>query len=125
MVVPGVSHVCLLIELGPIYSSLADSLWFKMCEDHNLLKSYNGDLYGSGHTLVQRPGRVAQSATCLATDASLTADPGVVSSIPAQSHTLLEINYKIISTVILIPSAESFKKDCCKLEAKICARTTG
>ena len=25
------------------------------------------------------PGRVAQSITCLATDASLTADPGVVS----------------------------------------------
>ena len=32
-------------------------------------------------------GRVAQSVTCLATDASLTADPGVVSSIPAMSHT--------------------------------------
>ena len=32
------------------------------------------------------PGRVAQSVTCLATDASLTADPGVASSIPAQSH---------------------------------------
>ena len=31
------------------------------------------------HTRV--PGRVAQSVTCLATDASLTADPGVVSSI--------------------------------------------
>ena len=29
------------------------------------------------------PGRVAQSVTCLATDACLTADPGVASSIPA------------------------------------------
>ena len=29
------------------------------------------------------PGRVAQSVTCLAIDASLTADPGVASSIPA------------------------------------------
>ena len=28
------------------------------------------------------PGRVAQSVTCLATDACLTADPGVASSIP-------------------------------------------
>ena len=27
------------------------------------------------------PGRVAQSVTCLATDACLTADPGVASSI--------------------------------------------
>ena len=31
------------------------------------------------------PGRVAQSVTCLTTDASLTADPGVASSIPARS----------------------------------------
>ena len=30
------------------------------------------------------PGRVAQSVTCLATDACLTADPGVASSIPAR-----------------------------------------
>ena len=30
-----------------------------------------------------KPGRVAQSVTCLATDGSLTADPGVASSIPA------------------------------------------
>ena len=37
------------------------------------------------------PGRVAQSVTCLATDASLTADPGVASSIPARSHTFVEI----------------------------------
>ena len=57
------------------------------------------------------PGRVAQSVTC--TDASLTADPGVASSIPAWSHTFVEIDHEIISTVILPPSAESFKKVCC------------
>ena len=56
------------------------------------------------------PGRIAQSVTSLATDASLTADPGVTSSIPAQSHSFLEIDHEIISTVILLPSAESFKK---------------
>ena len=39
------------------------------------------------------PGRVAQSVTCLATDACLTADPGVASSIPARSHTFVEIDY--------------------------------
>ena len=38
------------------------------------------------------PGRVAQSVTCLATDASLIADPGVASSIPARSHTFVEIS---------------------------------
>ena len=71
------------------------------------------------------PGRVAQSVTCLATDASLTADPGVMSSIPARSHTFVEIDHEIISTVFLLPSAESFKKGCCQLQAKVCARSTG
>ena len=62
------------------------------------------------------PGRVAQSVTCLATDVSLTAAPGVASSIPARSHTFVEIDHGIISTVILLPSAESFKKGCCQLQ---------
>ena len=75
--------------------------------------------------LVVQPGRIAQSVTCLATDASLTADPGVASSIPARSHTFVEIDHETISTVILLPSAESFKKDSCQLQAKVCARSTG
>ena len=48
------------------------------------------------------------SVKCLATDASLTAAPGIASSIPARSHTFVEIDHEIISTVILLPSAESF-----------------
>ena len=71
------------------------------------------------------PGRVAQSVTCLATDACLTADPGVTSSIPAWSHTFVEIDHELISTVILLPSADSFKKGCCQLQAKVCAQITG
>ena len=51
-----------------------------------------------------------QSVTCLATDARLTADPGVASSIPAPSHTFVEIDHEIISMVILLPSADPFKK---------------
>ena len=47
------------------------------------------------------PGCVVQSVTCL------TADPGVANSIPAQSHTFMEIDYEIISTTILLPSADS------------------
>ena len=58
----------------------------------------------------------------LVTDAKLTADPGVASSIPAWSHTFVEIDHEIISTVILLPSAESFMKGCCQLQAKVCAR---
>ena len=71
------------------------------------------------------PGRIAQWVMCLATDVSLTADPGVASLIPAQSHTFVEIDHEIISTVILLPSAESFKKGCCQLQVKVCARSTG
>ena len=70
-------------------------------------------------------GRVAQSVTCLATDACLTEIPGVVSSIPARSHTFVEIDHEIISTVTLLSSADSFKKGCCQLQAKVCARITG
>ena len=58
----------------------------------------------------------------LVTDAKLAADPGVASSIPARSHTFVEIDHEIISTVILLPSAESFMKGCCQLQAKVCAR---
>ena len=43
------------------------------------------------------PGRVA----------CLTADQGVASSIPARSHTFVEIDHEIISTAILLPLADS------------------
>ena len=36
-----------------------------------------------------------------------------------------EIDYEIISKVILFPSAVSFKKGCCQLQAKVCAPSTG
>ena len=52
---------------------------------------------------------------CLATDASLITDPRVASSIRAQYHTFMEIDHEIISMVILLPSAESFKKGSCQL----------
>ena len=32
-----------------------------------------------------------------------------------------EIDHEIISTIILLPSAESFKKGCCQLQARVCA----
>ena len=60
----------------------------------------------------------------LATDACLTADQGVASWIPVWSHTIVEIDHEMISTVILLPSADSFKKGCCQLQAKVCAQST-
>ena len=53
------------------------------------------------------PGRVAQWVTYLTADMCLTADPEVVSTIPARSHTFMEIDHEIISKVILLPSANS------------------
>ena len=61
---------------------------------------------------------VAQSIMFLTTDASLTANPGVASSIPAWFHTFMEIDREIISTIILPPSADTLKKGCCQLQGK-------
>ena len=69
---------------------------------------------------VNELGREVQSVMCLATDACLTADPGVTGSIPARTPTFVEIDHEIISTVIRT-LAESFKKGCCQLQAKVCA----
>ena len=77
--------------------------------------------YKNYHHFFFLPGSVAQSVTCLATDACLTADPGVL----VRSHTFVRIDHEMISTVILLPSADSFKKGCCQLQAKVCARITG
>ena len=49
-------------------------------------------------------------------------DPGVASSIPARSHTFVETDHEIISTVILLPLAESFKKGCCQLQRSLCTK---
>ena len=86
---------------------------------------YTDTLYNSKILYnVCRPGRVVQSVMYLATDVSLSADPGVASSIPVRSYTFAEIDHEIISTVIFLPSAESFKKGCYQLRAKV-ARSTG
>ena len=44
---------------------------------------------------------------CLTADMCLAADPGVASLIPPPSHTFLEIDHEIISSAILLPSADS------------------
>ena len=55
----------------------------------------------SADNLCKQPGCIGQSVTCL------TADPGVGSLIPAQSYTFAEIDHEIISTAILLTSADS------------------
>ena len=95
-----------------------------LAQGHNAVFSSQA-LFHWATTLPESPGCVAQSVMCLATDACLTADPGFLSLIPAWSHTFVEIDYEIISTVILLPSTDSFKKGCCQLQAKVCAQITG
>ena len=95
------------------------------CKSRNFRESFIFAKSVKRHTCDLKPGRVAQSVTCLATDACLTAEPEVASSIPVRSHTFVEIDHEIISTVILLPSADLFKKGCCQLQAKVCARITG
>ena len=73
---------------------------------------------------IQHKMCAVQSVTCLATDESLIADPGVMSSILAQSHTFVEIDHEMIYTIICFPSPESFKRGCCQLQAKVCAQST-
>ena len=93
---------------------------FELTQCHSKYETPKNEVH---HYII--PGRVAQSVTCLATDTSLTADPGIASLIPVQSHTFVDIYHEIISTVILLPSAESFKKGCCQVQAKVCALSTG
>ena len=57
------------------------------------------------------PGLIPQWVKCLTVQMCLTADPwgrggGVVSSILARSHTFVKIEQEIISTAILLPSAD-------------------
>ena len=52
-------------------------------------------------------GCIAQSVTCLTADMCLTVDLGAASLVPARSHTFTEIDHEIVSTAILLPSADS------------------
>ena len=56
---------------------------------------------------------------------SLTADPGVVSLISAQSHTFMEIDLEIFSSIILLlPLIQERVVVSYIFEAKKCARST-
>ena len=61
----------------------------------------------------------------IATNMCVTADPGVTSLNLTLYHTFVVIDNEIILAVILLPSAESFKKGFCQLQTYVCARSTG
>ena len=47
-----------------------------------------------------------QPVTCLTVDTCLTADPEVRSSIPAGSHSFVEIDHEIISVTFFLTSSD-------------------
>ena len=99
---------------------LSSAELFKINYFKKLFHEYHKSVKNSPACKESTPLDVVQSVR------SPTADLGVESSIPTQSHTFLEIDHEIkISMVILFPSAESFKKGCYYLQAKVCARSSG
>ena len=78
----------------------------------------------SKYLFLLQPGRVAQSNVSNYRCVSDCRSRGQEFD-PVLSHTFVEIDREIISTVILLPSFESFKKGCCHLLVKVCARSTG
>ena len=103
----------LLIELNLVFLSLTGG-----CTESSESTLVKVAHCWKSHVTVQiflntRPRR--QSVACLATDACLTADPGVPSLITARPHTFIKTDHEIISTVIFLPSAESFERRCCQL----------
>ena len=75
------------VSIFELVSSIRYKLTCVYSEDSNL----NHSEFALG------PGRTCNPWIC-----SLTVDPGAASSIPARSHTFLEIYHEIISTVILL-----------------------
>ena len=55
--------------------------------------------------------------------ASLTADPGIASSIQAWAHSFMKIGLEVISTVILL--LPLIQEGFCQLQGKVCAWSTG
>ena len=83
-------------------STLPLTTGLKLEKPFQILLDDNTEVSETVSIVSYRPDRVAQSVACLATDACLTADPGVASSIPVRSHTFVEIDHEMISTVILL-----------------------
>ena len=84
--------VKLLVELNLVFLSLTGGCTGS--SESTLVKMAH---CWKSHVTVQiflNTGPRRQSVTCLATDACLTADPGVPSLITARSHTFMEIDHE-------------------------------
>ena len=95
--------VKLLIELNFVFLSLTWGCTCRSSESTLVKMAHCWKSHVTVRTFLNTGPR-RQSVTCLATDACLTSDPGVPSLIAARSHTFMEIDREIISTVISLPS---------------------
>ena len=83
------------VHLTTFFST--EKMWFKeKCHGLTSLSVISVMLRWSAFISLDLPGHIALSVT------SLTADPGVATSIPTRSPTLVEIVHEIISTAILL-----------------------
>ena len=81
-------NIFLSIDISMCFGLDKDlSHWDGFLSTHNICFDWEMRKLIYDYTILISPGRVGQSVMCLATDVSLTADPGVASSIPARSHT--------------------------------------
>ena len=103
MAVIMVSHICLSIELGPICNFMAALLCLKGCEDHSVLKRYNGGLwknYRSGPTLKRTEKQVLKCSKKLdpkkATGVDAIPPKVVKAAMPSLSQPICNIASAII-----------------------------
>ena len=99
--------VAMVTEIVKMFQKYMD---LKMCFNLHIqvpVSTYFMILHLDSYLKKFMPDQVVQSVTCLTADTYLTADSGVAISLPARSHTFLEIDHEIISTAIHLPSADS------------------
>ena len=81
---------------------------------------YLNPCINSKNQYVFEPERIVHLVTCLPTDVCLAADQGVASS----NRPSPILSWRLIMKSFL-PSFSSLLKDCCQLQAKVCAQSTG
>ena len=107
----------------PVITSIATLTDHSIPADHSILTDHSIPMLPSVDTIIIWPRSAVGNVSGNRCESDCRYR--VASSIPARSHTFVEIDHEIISTVILLLFAESFKKGCCQLQAILCARSTG
>ena len=91
------------------YETSSGSIFSRTIYDNAFLSFYLGANFQFTPSIIlgKYDGHLPGLLTCPTADICLTADPGVISSILAWSHTFVEFDHEIISMAILFISADS------------------